>query len=423
MTQPDVPVLRRQLEDSGDGITWRDRLAAAGLAITIFGCTLNYPKWTFGTTPADIFTILGIACMTVGGMTRYMRIPAGVWLGIWLMLGSGLTPVLFATGSGEAFATVLKLAYLFWWAALAAATIRRLDTHRGTMHLVGAALVMASLSVILAPQLRRLPLLSMLIAVGEYRATGTFENPNMTAAFLFAGLLYLPWSMRPRDLLVGIPTRLVVLLAFIMSGSFGGVMALALAVGWCGLGWLTRSAGPWRRPILTASALSLVGGLVFVSLVPSVALPLAPLGDAIFPGRNFRSSVMDRVNNTGSTLVIWRQSPFLGQGAGLLGQRQKEEHLVGWGGHNEYATTLAERGVVGFVGLAALLSMSMLRGVRGMVSGDEGDRGLFARHLGCLLGLCAYGTSHDVIHHRILWVVFLLLWALPLYRDVDEPGE
>jgi hypothetical protein len=423
MTLPDVPVLHRPAEAAGDSPDWRDRLAGLGLAITIFGCTLNFPKWAFGTTPADIFTVLGILLMTIGGMVRRVRVPAGAWLGIWLMLGSGLTPMLFATGSAEAFATVLKLAYLFWWAALAAATVRRLDSHRGTMHLVGAALVLASLSVIFAPQLRRLPLLSMLISVGEYRAAGTFENPNMTAAFLFAGLVYLPWSLRPRDLLVGLPTRLIVLLAFIMSGSFGGVMALALALGWCGLGWLTRSTGPWRGTILAASALGAIGGLVLLSLVPSMALPLAPLGDAIFPGRNFRSSVMDRVNNTGSTLVIWRQSPFLGQGAGLLGQRQREEHLVGWGGHNEYATTLAERGVVGFVGLAALFAMTILRSVRGMTSGDEEDRGLFTRHLGCLLGLCAYGTSHDVIHHRILWVVFLLLWALPLCRDVDEPGE
>ncbi len=421
---PDIGSLRDR-RDAGDRLTGYDRLARAGLVVSLFGCILNYPKWPFGTTPADIFTVAGILLMMCGGMSRRVRVPAAVWIGIWLMLISGLTPMLFATGAGEAFATVLKLAYLFWWAALGAATVRRLAGHAGTAHLVGWVLTLAALTVVFAPVLRRLPLLALLIAPTEYRAAGTFENPNMTSAFLFAGFLYLPLGWGARSLVPGLVGRLAVLVAFTMTGSFGGVLALAAAAAWLAVGWMARSPGPWRGLLLTGAAGAMLGGLVFVSLVPAVALPLAPLADSVFPGRDFRSSVTDRIHNTGSTLEVWRQSPFLGQGAGLLGTRQREAHLVGWGGHNEFATTLAERGVLGFVGLAALLGMSVLRGVRGMDATEGVDRSLFTRHLACLLGLCAYGTSHDVIHHRILWVVLLLLWALPAAEEAfaDEATE
>lgn len=400
-----------------------DRLAYLGLLMSLLGCTINSPKWPFGTAPADLLTIPGMGLMAIGGAWRGARVPAGAWLGMWLMLITGVWPIFFSTGAGEAFATILKLLYLFLWAALGTGTIRRLGIQERAMHAMGAILVLTSVLVIFSRQLRALPVMSALISEQQWRPAGTFDNPNMTAAFLLVGLLYLPWGLRPHTLAWGVVGRLVVLYGFVLAGSFGALIGLALALLIVALCRALSVARPLRTWTIAAVAFGSVCGLALISLVPSVALPLAPIGDAIFPERNFVSSVMDRVRNTDSTLVLWRESPWIGQGAGLLGQRQQEQHLIGYGGHNEFATTLAERGVFGFVGLAAILGISMARGVRGTHAHDRKLATQHAVHLGCLVGLAAYGTSHDVIHHRILWVVLMLLWSLPIEPAPSRDDE
>ncbi len=404
------------------------RFALWLMALSFLGSTLNFPKGFAGTTPADFFLVFSIVGFVSVGFWRFVRLPLPAWMGLWLLITSGLLAALLTAASLEPIWTVLKLIYLLAWAGLVGAVIRRAGAHAHATDLYGSILALSGLVVLLTTQLARAPVIGAFIPDETYRATGTYANPNMTASFLVVALFYLPLGGSARATIWGVVGRVVAFAALAATGSFAGIAALGVGTIWMALGTLLSADHPLARRVLPLCAFGILGGMIVVSLVPAVALPLAPVADTIMPGRDFASSVEDRITNTGSTLVLWHESPFWGQGAGLLGERQEMVGLPGFGGHCEYATTLAERGIIGFLGLLLLLGPALARGLRGHTSEVAALRRLSVRHVAALLALCAYAMSHDFIHHRQLWVVFALLWALPgagenLAVEADETDE
>ncbi len=393
-----------------------DKATRFGLLVLWFsfvGSTLNFPKWFAGITPADFFLVVSTVTRAAAGFWHTIRLPLPVWIGAWLLFGSGLLAALFVARGAEPILTVLKLIYLLGWSAFAVSVVRRAGAHALATDRYGLVLAVSAVLVLLGTRLATAPVIGAFLPDETYRATGTYSNPNMTASFLVVGLFYLPLGRKPRELVAGLLGRAVILAGLVATGSFAGIAAMAVGGVWMVLGTLLSGEHPLARRAAPLCAFGILAAMIVISLMPAAMLPLAPLANAIYPGRDFASSVDDRVTNTGSTLILWHESPFWGQGAGLLEERQELAGLRGFGGHCEYATTLAERGVIGFAGLLLLLGSAIARGLRGHASEHPIIRRLSVRHVAALLALCAYATSHDFIHHRQLWVVFALLWALP----------
>lgn len=390
------------------------RVAASVVMLSYWGSILTFPRWAQGTAPADAFVALAIGACAALGFWRRIRLPASVWVAVWLLLVSGLLAVLGATGGTAAAITIAKLAFLFAWAALGSAVVRSAMLQERMTHLYGLVLLVAAVLVLLTTQLTRVPVARMFVPTDAYRATGTLANPNMAASFLVVGMFLLPVRRSLPGIVVGIGGRIAIFAGTLATGSFAGLQALLAGGVWWAVAHVAHRGGRRANSISIALGFAVLALMALASLVPQAAAPLTPVADSIFPERDFGSSLRDRVVLTSSALALWRAAPWFGGGAGLIEERRAQAGFGAAGGHNEYATTLAERGVVGFLGLMVLLAASLAHALRAANTGSREFGAVGIRQSAALVALCAYAMSHDFIHHRQLWVLLMTIWALPV---------
>jgi O-antigen ligase len=192
----------------------------------------------------------------------------------------------------------------------------------------------------------------------ELRAYG-LADPNYTAAFIvttlpfaFALLIRAQRTMLKLIMVVLIGLTLV---GLGMTASRGGVLGCILTLGACLLFLPTKRTRAWsdrsqRR--LLAGAWSRVGLLAVILAGVGFAAYVAPqdLWDRISTTEKDEVSKPkrdDRLQIWDDYLERWRESPWIGKGAGFLEERWMEPH-------NTHLQNLVEVGVVGLAGFLLL---------------------------------------------------------------------
>jgi len=222
-------------------------------------------------------------------------------------------------------------------------------------------------------------------------ASLSFGSPNLVATFL---LLLAPLAAAIAaerfGRVVAAAILFVAIVALILSGSRGGYIGLALAVG---VAVLLAAPALWDRARRVRSAL---GGRRSAGLAVG-AVAVAAVGAAVLaPG------VLARLTLSGSDLrgwywrgatEIWERSPLTGAGPGTWAQLKLGEvlpHEVNFSvphAHNLYFQAMAEVGLLGTVALGVFTVAFLGRCIRVYRGGDRWTRVQVAAVVAGLVGL------------------------------------
>ncbi len=263
------------------------------------------------------------------------------------------------------------------------------------------------------------------------RLSGTFVNPDhlafhlvLVVPFAFALLWWvLEWrGLRDRPenrLLAAFGATFVLaslLIALALSGSRGGLVAMAVAV--CCQGFLlSRATG--RRVWGLSGAVVLLGGL---GLLTWLSLDEQGLQ------RLLETSRVDLVENHRlvvyeATVDLWRHAPLFGIGLGAFREalalvRPPELDREWWHAHSDVLELLASTGVVGGLLVGALVGLTVvrLRRVLQFPRRSE-DVAMATALLGCLVGAGAHSAVDFSLtipaNALALSALAGLAWSLP----------
>ncbi|MBI3607793.1 MAG: O-antigen ligase family protein [Nitrospirae bacterium] len=265
--------------------------------------------------------------------------------------------------------------------------------------------------------------------VEGHRATGTFDDANLFAAYLSLSF-FLAFALLIDAKTATIRARMVVvsamalqLLALVLSGSRGGVTACVLSIAVFGV---ISGSGRIR--------LALVGtALAGVVVVGSLAVSSQGVIDKFQPVINRLASASDfddpshlqRYRLWSQALAFFERSPVTGIGRGnfkvVLIQETGIQHIP----HNTFLGILAETGLVGlllFLGL--LLSFVVLLAPRIFQRVDRTQALMAACLLAALVAIAAQGLTISLENFRGFWVLLGLIYVFHLLYPVgSRPSE
>jgi len=255
----------------------------------------------------------------------------------------------------------------------------------------------------------------------EFRATGTFEDPNLFAAHLslcfFLTLLYRRLSGH-RSFLTLLAAGLQ-LTGVVLSASRGGFLALTLGLFFL---WLMESS-PRTKVVSAAVAAGLI---LLVALAPNreKLLRSNPVTRRLATTTTDLSSP-EAANRT----VLWRNaihqflySPLVGVGRGNLAVGAEDPGVEGEPyAHNVYLGLLGEVGIIGFLvyALVGIRVATLLARVRwgAFPGGTAGAAGLMLAAL-VTLGLC--GMTINLENYRGLWMFLGVIESFRLFYLPDS---
>jgi putative inorganic carbon (hco3(-)) transporter len=260
----------------------------------------------------------------------------------------------------------------------------------------------------------------------SWRQTGTFGDANFFAQGLLVGVAFALARLRyERDVVLRTAAAVAVALlstAVVLTYSRGGGLVLVVLLVGAGL-LLWR---PRPRTVVTVAVPLLV--VAVVALPPGYSERLAvvsgSVADASAPGADV--SVRGRVSEVRAGLLMFRDRPLLGVGAGNYPARY-QEYARGMGldprrepraAHSLYVEVLAETGVVGAVTLAGVLSLAFARlGVWPFASAADRRRtDRRSREAGLAAATVAFLLTSVLLHGaflRILWLLVALAATTP----------
>jgi O-antigen ligase len=257
------------------------------------------------------------------------------------------------------------------------------------------------------------------------RASLLVGDPNLAATYFVVSLLVVAASGTPSRRLLRVPAYLVLAAAVGLTGSNGGMLALAVSV------VVAVAVGAARRygllPTAAVAALLLVAGAGVASRVdPAEVQQLARdsgqplLRDSI--GRS-DASLEQRQTLLQESEVLFYEGAPLG-----IGPRSTKSVLAAQQApyakeaHDDYVAALVERGLLGGAGLLLFIVAIGLR-ARSLLRGRAAPA--FARApahtapvLGALAGVAVFATNEQVLHFRHVWALLAVvaayhLWAAP----------
>ncbi len=262
------------------------------------------------------------------------------------------------------------------------------------------------------------------VTVGDHphRLTATAWNPDYYAQFLVYGA---PWMLallagtawRERlGALALVPGVFALAMTFQRGGYLGFLVEVGLLVVYSV--WVRRRAKGdvlWGRPWVWACGL----GVLIVSVV---VLDAEALGGAIL-GRVWaiwKLGDANRLHLWGVALGMFSQHPLLGVGTGRFAYffaqySSLSPHQFGpfWGtAHSLYLQVLAERGIVGFLGLALWIGALVGDGVRGLRAGAPPTAGLLAAAMVSLGGWLCYSIFQHTLY---IWGLHFYFWLLAAF--------
>jgi len=373
---------------------------------------------------SDALLVLLLFCALAAGAVnkRPLRLPALAWtmaLLAWVLLSLMIGVSRFGTGTSLPYViAVVRFAALFLYLYTVVNLIESsqdvllfLRTWFLTSSLVAILGIAGSVLFILTGH--RTPLSEGI------RALGTFENPNLFAAyvslsfFLACALLARTTSPRARIFLL-LPMTLQ-LMAIVLSASRGGVIGFLF--GFLVLLLLSRSF----HLRVASGALVLTPIIIIVALsvlAPGLRNSVQPVVDRIVSAQDLESQAhVRRYFLWSQAVTFFDANPLFGVGRGnyrIIVAKDREMRLAKTP-HNTFLGILAETGLLGLILFLAILGSfltALLRWVRS--STDPISRSVAVAFLSALIAIVIHSLASDLGNFRGLWPLLALIHRVDL---------
>ncbi len=402
----------------------------------------------------QVFFALALAGWLARGLVqRRLVIPLNqLLLPLGIYLAVGLFSLLQAASLEEGLKEIVK------WAEIAVALVIVMsEAQRGTrVRWIIAAILAAGVAQaavgIWEYQFRGTGPETFLLPSGQYRAYGTFEQPNPYAGFL--GLIWplaagLAWAMAARvwpkvrarapgwgwevASLAGLAAMTLMMVVGLYASSSRGAwlgaaaavlamalflsrrlrIGLALAVLALAAGW-----GLWQAGLLPASLTSRLADVAdFVNVTDVRGINI---NDANF-------ALVERLAHWQAAVSMAEEHPWLGVGLGNYATAYPAVRLLNWPNalghaHNIYLNALAETGLVGLAAYVLLWAWVIALTIRVLNHASGLERGLALGLLGAWAHLSAHQIVDDLYVNNIHFLIAGLL-ALLIYLSKSTAGH
>lgn len=389
------------------------------------------PAGPGNTGPVDlVLAVTMIFCaLWLSGRDRIVRFPYAIPVGLSVFAGALASTTIYTGGYvsvGGSFLTLGQDVFI-WMLAVAIASAGQEPALLRTVTRAWAISATCWAALMIVGVFGHISALSGETLRDGTRAAFTLGDPNVAADYFLCSLLVLRAARYPRRRVLRWACCAVIVTAIALTGSNGGVLALALATALGGIFQLARHRG-LAPAILAATAIAIGGALIVphismqsIVLKAQASVPL--LKDSI--GRQAESSgSRSMILSETATLYFTADTP-LGIGAnGTKSAFQAHGYAYVKEAHDDYAAAVVERGVLGGIALVLLLLMI---GARCLRIAARPLRPEYADIIPRpeLLGAAAVAvfTSamfYQVLHFRHVWMLFGLIAAMDLWGRADR---
>jgi hypothetical protein len=396
-----------------------ERLAVTSTAVAVAMLPLLVPRAGANVTPADGFIAIALfsALISAAGSSR-LRLQAPYVLPVGLMVAGGAAGALSGPVPIDGLLAVIQDLWLLAWAICIANVCRT----PGALKIVVRTWAYAAIawaSLLLIGELAGISYLAGTHSNLGGRTTITFGDPNIAAHYFLVSILLIAATRCPRQLLVRVFGILLLLVAWALTGSNGGIVALLIGI------VLIAVVNIYRR----SGAVPAIAAACCVAAIGSVALPAIPLAHIQQSAHDSKYRVIrDWVGHSQRT-VFQREELFhegiglyyaggpLGEGPHSTIARLRDRQAVfAREAHNDYVASLNERGALGAIGIMLLVAGVSARTwsvVRRSLSGAFAE--VVPRHAVLIAAVAAtfiLATVYEVLHVRHVWALFGLIAAL-----------
>ena len=378
------------------------------------------------TSPVDLFTLATLLLTAVWAATSGRRLGAPYILPMGLLvIGGGIAGLAGPLPGTSLLQLVQDLVLIAWTAAL-----YNLARRPHVLRTLTTAFALSAVGWAALLDFSSLAHIAVIEGISETegnRLLFTFGDPNYAAAYWVVSILVVFATRRPRRRALRWAGYALLLWAFALSESNGGVLELVVAFGFL------AAAAVWRRHGLVA-AIALV--LVTVALVTTTlnAVPLSTVQNwAAQSGQTLLVNSVGRSDNSTSqrgTLIaesmqVYNSEGLLGTGPRTTKQiLYDQQYPYAKEAHDDYLAALTERGPLGVIGIAALVLVAALRS--GRVLRAPPRRGFAAevpRPAGLVAALLAMGVAgayYQVLHFRFVWILLAFVAVLASVPDTSD---
>ena len=414
------PTVRAQTPVRATG----ERLAAGALALAVALIPLQRPAGPGNAAPADIFLALAVVAtlLWAGYLPQKLRAPYAASLGI-LVAAGGLAALAGADPGAGLLALVQDLFLLAW--ALAVANVAKSSASLGVIVRVWAWSAIGWAGLMVFAVERGYTGLAGITDQYGGRAALTFTDANMAASYFVLSFMVIWATGYPRARPLRIAAYALLAAALALTGSNGGIIALTLGVA------IATAAAVAKR----LGAVAAVASVFLVAGVLVASFSLAPPTQIQrWANQSGQPLLVDSIGRSGASLqqrrLLLQEATSLLGDAGLVGSgpRSTKTQLASSQAsfvkqaHNDYIAAVVERGLLGGVGLLALIASIVLR--TSTVAFSRLTAGVAAvvprAHalLGAIGALAVSAFFYEVLHFRHVWALLAVIAAVHLWgRD------
>jgi O-Antigen ligase len=399
-------------------VSWRGAAIYSTCAAVAFLPFLQ-PAGPGNVSPVDALICIAIVATVYWALAARLRIRTAYALPVAVMALAGLIASLFSAFPAAGLLAVVQDLVLLAWCTSVVTVCR---TPNGLSMVLRtwayASVVWAALMLLGA--LANIDVLSGISARTGSRESITFGDPNMAAGYYATSLMVVWASATPRRQVARGAAAAILLTAIILTGSNGFSLATLAA---CAVA--AGIAMARRRGILPTVALACgialvagaIGSQVSVSAVVNDAATGAPLLRD-YVGR-FTQTTAGRDTLLHETLALVEQGGLIGIGPDEVKPTlQSEQHGVAFEAHSDFTASVAERGLLGGIGLL-LLILVLAYHARRVLGPLQSGYAAVVRHPGALAGaLVAYAIAaniYEVLHFRYLWTLLAVVAAVSIW--------
>lgn len=418
-------------------VTTQGPPSSSGVLVTVIGatvCLLPFlaPPGPLNTAPADVGMVAAIGFGLLFAARAGSAIKVPYVFGVSLLVLGGLLATSVASPSATTLLVLVTDVLLFAWAAVLA--LGRIDPAIvraiATCWCRTAACYMA---VAVLAYLLGIDALTGVNAANGSRASYTFGDPNLAGNYLVISLFMIAACRRPRSTALRRFTYLLGVVAVLFTGSNGAILTLVIGV------VIALVLGQWRAHgilsgITTLVLLSAGGVLIVGAILPRIdmervredaagSVPL--LRDSI--GRSDGStSQRSKILHEGFQRYLNGDAVGIGPARTKATLEQSQASYVKEA-HNDYLATLLERGLIGSLGLVALVAAMAVRcrwisvGTLPKAYADAVPRPWLLPVI--LPVMLVSGGFYEVLHFRHLWTWLGLIAALALVQREGRDQE
>jgi hypothetical protein len=406
-------------------LPWR-RLSLISTCATVVTLSWLQPAGPGNISPVDVFMAISILTTVFWAISERIVLRTAYVLPMAVFSFAGAIASIFSNFEGVGLLSVVQDFVILSWAITVITVCRNADGLRAVLRCwayagIGAAIIMVSASLL------HLDALAGITAREGNRATLAMGDPNMAAGYFCMSLMIVWASRTPRHLVARWAGCIMLVTAVVFTGSNGFSIGTAAACLTAATFGLARRRGPVPAVAMLCTVLFVAGAAYTQintnSIIRDAAGSVPLLRDYI--GRSAQSA-QGRDSLLHETLGLVSQGGLIGIGPmAVKPTLQAEQAQVAFEAHSDYTASIAERGVLGGVGLFLIIVTIAFHARRSQARLPDGLSAALVRPgalIGALVACAIAANIYELMHFRYIWTVFAIVAAVSIWgRQREQP--